>query len=74
MFSSLFIWTQFPLLKQILYVKLNRINNPIEEALGVENVVVDIQQVSDDELGSMTVLATKKDNIDWISIQTVDRI
>lgn len=37
----------------------------IEEALGVENVVVDIQQVSDDELGSMTVLATSKDNIDW---------
>ena len=37
----------------------------IEEALGSENVVVDIQQVSDDELGNMTVLATSNNNVDW---------
>ena len=36
-----------------------------EEAIGSENVVVDIQQVSDDELGSMTVLATSNNNVDW---------
>ena len=37
----------------------------IEEALGSDNVVVDIQQVSDDELGSMTTLATSNANTDW---------
>jgi len=37
----------------------------IEEAMGSENVVVDIQQVSDDELGNMTVLATSNNNVDW---------
>ena len=37
----------------------------IEEALGSDNVVVDIQQVSDDELASMTVLATSNTNTDW---------
>ena len=37
----------------------------IEEALGSDNVVVDIQQVSDDELGNMTVLATSNNNVDW---------
>ena len=37
----------------------------IEEALGSENIVIDIQQVSDDELGNMTVFATSTDNIDW---------
>ena len=37
----------------------------IEEALGSDNVIVDIQQVSDDELASMTVLATSNTNTDW---------
>ena len=37
----------------------------IEEALGSDNVVVDIQQVSDDELSSMTILATSNTNTDW---------
>ncbi len=37
----------------------------VEEALGSDNVVVDIQQVSDDELASMTVLATSNTNTDW---------
>ena len=37
----------------------------IEKALGSDNVVVDIQQVSDDELASMTVLATSNTNTDW---------
>lgn len=37
----------------------------IEEALGSENIVIDIQQVSDDELGNMTVFATSTNNTDW---------
>ena len=37
----------------------------VEETLGADNVVVDIQQVSDDELGSMTILATSNTNTDW---------
>ena len=37
----------------------------VEEAIGADNVVVDIQQVSDDELASMTVLATSNTNTDW---------
>ena len=37
----------------------------IEEALGADNVVVDIQQVSDEELASMTILATSNTNTDW---------
>ena len=37
----------------------------VEEALGADNVVVDIQQVSDDELASMTILATSNTNTDW---------
>ena len=37
----------------------------VEEALGADNVVVDIQQVSDEELASMTILATSNTNTDW---------
>lgn len=37
----------------------------IEEALGSENVVIDLQQVSQDELSGMTILATSNNNIDW---------
>ena len=37
----------------------------IEEALGADNLVIDIQQVSDDELGNMTGLATSNANTDW---------
>lgn len=37
----------------------------IEEALGSDNLVIDIQQVSDDELGNMTALATSNTNTDW---------